>query len=43
MIKVGRPEIRFVNRQMEDLENIDISISHCKEFAIANVIAIWRE
>ena len=29
--------------KVEKLENIDISLSHCKEFAIANVVANFKE
>lgn len=32
-----RPVINFVNFEIKDIKNIDISISHCKEYAIAMV------
>ncbi len=38
----GRPIVKFINKEPQDLESIEISISHCKEFAIANVVAIWE-
>lgn len=38
----GKPKINFINKKIENLENIEISISHCKEYAVANVIAIWN-
>lgn len=38
----GRPKVNFINKQIENLESIEISISHCKEYAIANVIVIWN-
>lgn len=41
--KNGRPEIVFLRKKPKELESIEISISHCKEFAIAYVISIWRE
>lgn len=41
MMKIGRPIINFIEKKPQDLESIEISISHCKEFAIANVIAIF--
>ncbi len=41
--KNGRPMVRFINKKVEDLESIEISMSHCKEYAVANVVAIWKE
>lgn len=38
----GRPEIHL-NRSIDSLVSIDVSISHCKEYAIANVVAIFDE
>lgn len=35
----GRPYVNLLNIDMEKIENIDISISHCKEYATANAIA----
>lgn len=42
MMKIGRPVINFINKEPKDLKNIEISISHCKEFAVAMVIATWE-
>ena len=39
----GRPEVNFIQKKPKDLKNIEISLSHCKEFAVANVIAVWKE
>jgi len=39
--ETGKPWVKFLNNKPEQLENIDISISHCKEFAVAYVIATW--
>ena len=36
----GRPYIKFIDFSFERLEQIDVSISHCKEYAVANVIII---
>lgn len=36
----GKPEIIMKN---EKIESIDISISHCKEYAIANVVILYNE
>ena len=41
--KNGKPRIAFTNRKLEEkVESIDISISHCKEYAVANVVIICR-
>lgn len=41
--KSGRPKIEFIDKDIQDLENVDISISHCKSYAVANVVAVWKE
>ena len=39
----GKPKITFNNKNLEDkIESIDISISHCKEYAVANVAIICK-
>ena len=35
----GRPNIRFIDLEINGLKKIDISISHCKAYAMATVIA----
>lgn len=41
--KNGKPKVEIFNdRLQKQIENIDISISHCKEYAIANVIVIEK-
>ena len=43
--KNGRPHINFLDiqiKEIEEIEEIDISISHCKEYATANVVTIWK-
>ena len=35
----GRPNIKFIDFNIEGLNEIDISISHCKTYATATVIA----
>lgn len=39
----GRPKINLKNINTENIENIDISISHCKLYAIANVVILYRD
>ncbi len=38
----GRPKINFVNKELEEIESIDISLSHCKGYAVANVVALLK-
>ena len=38
----GRPTIILHNINYEKIENMDISISHCKEYAIANVTILFK-
>lgn len=40
--KNGRPNIEIFGIDKENIESIDISLSHCKEYAIANVTIIWK-
>ena len=38
MMKTGNPKGVFLNTKFKGLKRINISISHCKEYAIAMVI-----
>lgn len=38
----GRPSIILHNINTEKIEIIDVSISHCKEYAIANVVILFK-
>ena len=39
----GKPRITFTNNSLQEkIESIDISISHCKEYAVANVAIICK-
>lgn len=38
----GKPKV-FLATEIPNLEDIDISISHCKTYAVATVIAIYKE
>ena len=38
----GKPQV-FLKSPIDNLEDIDISISHCKKYAVATVIAIYKE
>lgn len=39
----GRPRTEILFLSNKRLENIDVSISHCKEYAVANVTALVDE
>lgn len=38
----GRPKINFIGIELKEIEDIDISISHCKNYAVANVTMLGR-
>lgn len=38
----GRPQINLIKIDNTDIENIDVSISHCREYAIANVVLLYK-
>ena len=41
--KNGKPNIEFFSKSInEKIESVDISISHCKEYAVANVAIICK-
>ena len=39
----GNPQVEFINNKIDIIKNIDISISHCKEYAVATVVAMVEE
>lgn len=38
----GRPYVNILNNKVKNIEDIDISLSHCKEYAIANVVVVLK-
>ena len=39
----GKPRVTFASKKIEEIiESIDISISHCKEYAICNVVVLLK-
>ncbi len=38
----GRPKLNLIGIELKDVENIDLSISHCKEYAVANVTLLKK-
>ncbi len=39
----GNPKIKFLNVEFNNIKNIDISISHCKEYAVATVVLMVED
>lgn len=39
----GNPKIEFLDIKISKIKNIDISISHCKEYAVATVVVMVEE
>ena len=39
----GKPKLNIKNFDNKEIEDIDISISHCKQYAVANVIMLRAE
>ena len=38
----GRPYIKLPEKYLQYIENIDVSLSHCKEYATANVTILFK-
>ena len=38
----GRPKLNILGIDLKDIEDIDLSMSHCKEYAVANVTILGR-
>ena len=38
----GRPYVRILNKNFEQIEKIDISLSHLKEYAVANCVIVMK-
>ena len=41
--KTGRPKVTIYHEISKKIEQIDISMSHCKQYAIANVVILWSD
>ena len=39
----GRPKVEILFLKKMKIENIDVSISHCKEYAVANVTVLLKK
>lgn len=40
--KNGRPSLNILGIKTKQIENIDVSISHCKQYATANVVILYK-
>ena len=40
--KNGKPQVHLNIMKKDDIESIDLSISHCKEYACANVVVLYK-
>ena len=38
----GRPKIKINKIELDNIENIDVSISHCREYACAIVVILYK-
>ena len=38
----GNPQINLLNINTETIESVDVSISHCKLYATANVVVLYK-
>ena len=38
----GRPKIEILFLNEKKVENVDVSISHCKDYAVANVTVLFK-
>ena len=38
----GRPSLNLIGIDLKNIEDIDLSISHCKEYAVANVTLLRK-
>ena len=38
----GRPSVTLQGNIQKNIQQIDISLSHCKEYATANVVVVWK-
>lgn len=40
--ETGRPSVAINNKIIEKIDMIDVSLSHCKQYAVANTVVIWK-
>lgn len=40
--ETGKPNVKITGMDLSNIENIDLSISHCKQYAVATVVLIYK-
>jgi len=40
--ETGKPNVKITGMNLDDIENIDLSISHCKQYAMATAVVIYK-
>lgn len=40
--ETGKPNVRITGMDLSNIENIDLSISHCKQYATATAVVIYK-
>ena len=40
--ETGKPVVRITGLDLNNIENIDLSISHCKQYAVATAVVIYK-
>ena len=40
--ETGKPYVKLPEENTKEIEDIDISISHCKQYAVANVVILYK-
>ncbi len=40
--ETGRPKVKIYHEISKKIDKIDISMSHCKQYAVANVVITWN-
>ena len=41
--EAGKPIVKIIGIDLEKIEDIDLSISHCKQYAMATAVAIYKD
>lgn len=41
--EMGKPNIHLINRQYKQVLSMDISLSHCQSYAVAQVVVLYEE
>lgn len=41
--EAGKPIVKISGLDLEKIEDIDLSISHCKQYAMATAVAIYKD